>query len=35
LAITKEIVERHRGSVYVNSEYKDGAEFIVKLPKFS
>jgi len=35
LAITKEIVERHRGSIYVNSEYKDGAEFIIKLPKFS
>ncbi|KUK66926.1 MAG: hypothetical protein XD87_0419 [candidate division WS6 bacterium 36_33] len=35
LAITKEIVERHRGSVYVNSEYKDGAEFIIKLPRFS
>ena len=35
LAITKEIIERHNGSVYVNTEYKDGAEFVIKLPLFS
>jgi signal transduction histidine kinase len=29
LAITKEIIERHGGSVYVNTEYKDGAEFLI------
>jgi signal transduction histidine kinase len=29
LAITKEIIERHNGSVYVNTEYKDGAEFLI------
>jgi two-component system phosphate regulon sensor histidine kinase PhoR len=35
LAITKEIIERHNGSVYVNTEYKDGAEFVIRLPLFS
>jgi len=35
LAITKEIIERHNGSVYVNTEYKDGAEFVIKIPLFS
>jgi signal transduction histidine kinase len=29
LAITKEIIERHGGSVYVNTEYKDGTEFLI------
>ncbi len=29
LAITKEIIERHGGSVYVNTEYNDGAEFVI------
>jgi signal transduction histidine kinase len=31
LAITKEIIERHNGKVYVNSKYKDGAEFVVEI----
>ena len=35
LAITKEIIERHGGRVYVNTEYKDGAEFVIKLPRLS
>lgn len=35
LAITKEIIERHGGRVYVNTEYKDGAEFVLKIPLFS
>jgi len=35
LAITKEIIKRHEGEVYVNTKYKEGAEFIIKLPKFS
>ena len=35
LAITKEIIERHGGRVYVNTDYKKGAEFILKLQKFS
>jgi signal transduction histidine kinase len=29
LAITKEIIERHGGNVYVNTQYKDGAEFLI------
>jgi signal transduction histidine kinase len=31
LAITKEIIERHNGRVYVNSKYRDGAEFVVEM----
>ncbi len=32
LAITKEIIERHKGSVSLDSKYRNGAKFIVKLP---
>ncbi len=35
LAITKEIIERHGGQVYVNTKYGKGAEFVIKIPKFS
>lgn len=31
LAITKEIVEKHEGRIYVNSRYRDGAEFIIEI----
>lgn len=33
LAITKEIIERHGGNVYVNTDYQEGADFVIKLPK--
>lgn len=32
LAITKKIVELMKGRIYLNSSYKNGSEFIVKLP---
>jgi signal transduction histidine kinase len=31
LAITREIIERHDGRIYVNKKYKDGAEFIIEI----
>lgn len=33
LAITREIVERHAGEVFVDPQYAGGARFIVRLPK--
>lgn len=32
LAICKQIIEMHNGTIYVNTEYKNGAEFIIKIP---
>lgn len=33
LAIVKHILKLHKGEVYVNLEYKDGAEFVCSFPK--
>lgn len=32
LTISKEIVERHNGTIWVESVYKEGAKFFIKLP---
>jgi signal transduction histidine kinase len=32
LAITKEILERHNGSISLDSDYKNGAKFVIILP---
>ncbi|MCY6370085.1 MASE3 domain-containing sensor histidine kinase [Clostridium ganghwense] len=32
LSLVKSLVEMHEGQIYVNSEYKEGSEFIIKLP---
>ena len=32
LSLVKSLVEMHNGSIEVNSEYKNGSEFIIKLP---
>ena len=32
LALVKSLVEFHEGTIEINKEYKDGSEFIVKLP---
>lgn len=34
LAITKQIVLSHNGSIYINKEYKDGAEIIINIPLY-
>jgi signal transduction histidine kinase len=35
LAIAKQVVKQHKGTIDVESEYKKGAEFIVALPQLS
>ena len=32
LALVKSLIEFHSGSIEINKEYKDGTEFILKLP---
>ncbi|UKI42540.1 MAG: hypothetical protein L6V95_06425 [Candidatus Melainabacteria bacterium] len=33
MTITKELVELHKGKIYVESKINEGSTFIVKLPK--
>jgi len=32
LAIVKKIVEEHRGTIHLNTNHQNGAEFIIRLP---
>jgi len=32
LSFTKRIVEEHRGRIYLNEDYKDGADFVIEVP---
>lgn len=32
LSFTKRIIEEHRGRIYLNEDYKDGADFVIEVP---